>query len=240
MTDEEIHRAWRRLIASWHPDRHSGSPYAEAETAKINEAYQAIKALRARPAGARPTWESPPPPPPPPPRPSPPKPPPPPPRRGADVRRDIQVSWEIAFKGGTIALQLNGEVLEVRVPAGCEIGKTWRRKGRGRPGRPPGDLVIRLARYTESVPWRIKGLNVHMTVQVTFYQIYLQEAVTIKTPWGQPHRFVPKYRNTEATRIKGAGVKKGRKKGDVIIEWDVVYPPRHDPHLTAALRDLQG
>lgn len=157
------------------------------------------------------------------------------------MRYEIQIPWEQAFKGGSVKVDVrNSEALAIKIPPGCEIGKTWRRKGKGRPGRPPGDLIIKLIRYSNAVPWSIKGLDVHMTVRVTFYKIYTRQCVTVVSPWGKEYPMYPDFESSESVRIKGAGVKKGNKKGDLIIDWNIIYPRRGDPLLTSALRNMQG
>jgi len=157
------------------------------------------------------------------------------------VRVEIQISWEKAFKGGNIRVNVSSsEAVTIKIPPGCQIGKTWRRKGKGRYGRPPGDLIIKLVKYSDDVPWSIKGLNVHMTKRVTFHTIYARQAVMIASPWGKEYTLYPDFEEREPTRIKGAGVKKGNKKGDMIIDWIIIYPQRGNPRLASVLREMQG
>lgn len=242
-TDDEIHRAWRALMLRWHPDRHPGNAHAAAVAAKINEAYQAVKLARVRMGSTTcydTTWSPhPPPPPPPPPPPRPPPPPPPrPPPSTEDVQRNIKLPWETAFRGGTVSLDTDHGTVTITVPPGCPIGKTWRRKGKGK-GSPPGDLIIKVAGYEGDVPWRIKGKDVYAKIRITFYQIYVRESVMVQSPWGKVHELSRDFTDTAPTRIKGEGVAANGKRGDFIIEWEVVYPPRGSLELASLLRYLQ-
>lgn len=79
-----------------------------------------------------------------------------------------------------------------------------------------------------------------MAVRVAFYTIYIRQAVRLTSPWGKEYSFFPEFENREPTRIKGAGVKNGSKKGDLIIDWIIAYPRRGNSRLASVLREMQG
>lgn len=62
---------------------------------------------------------------------------------GADIVADLPVApWEAAL-GGVIPVALpDGSTLQVRVPAGTQAGRTLRVRGKGLPGKSPGDLEL--------------------------------------------------------------------------------------------------
>lgn len=64
---------------------------------------------------------------------------------GSDLSADLPVApWEAAL-GGVIPLTMpDGAVLRVRVPAGAQSGRQLTVRGRGLPGRQPGDLLLRV------------------------------------------------------------------------------------------------
>lgn len=125
------------------------------------------------------------------------------------------------------------------MPPGCEIGHSWRIKGKGNPGKPPGDLTVKVVGYTGNVPWRIVGQDAHVKVRVTLYQSYVQETITVQSPSGQSIELCHELGKTEPTRIKRQGIKKGNTVGDLIVEWELTYPPRGSLELASLLRYLQ-
>lgn len=64
---------------------------------------------------------------------------------GGDLLADLPVApWEAAL-GAVVPLAMpDGSVLRVRVPAGAQGGRKLTVRGRGMPGKPPGDLQLRV------------------------------------------------------------------------------------------------
>lgn len=151
----------------------------------------------------------------------------------------VNLPWEMAFRGGELPIDTEHGRLIIKVAPGCPIGKVWRRSGKGS-GTPPGNLTVTVAGYEGNVPWTIKGIDVHMSIRITFYQIYMRESVTVKSPWGKTHELVRDFGDSGETRIKGEGVATSYKRGDLVVTWDVLYPPRGSLELASLLRYLQG
>ncbi|HEY8229737.1 MAG TPA: DnaJ C-terminal domain-containing protein, partial [Rhodanobacteraceae bacterium] len=64
---------------------------------------------------------------------------------GHDVEVDLPVSpWEAAL-GAKVPVPTLGGNVELRIPAGSRSGRKLRLKGRGMPGRTPGDQIVTLA-----------------------------------------------------------------------------------------------
>ncbi len=69
---------------------------------------------------------------------------------GADIYLDLPVApWEAAL-GATVKVPTPGGTVELKIPAGSTIGRKLRLKGRGIPGKTPGDFFAVLR--TESPP----------------------------------------------------------------------------------------
>ena len=65
--------------------------------------------------------------------------------QGRDVYQPLMVApWEAALGGSVEVLTPGGSVIEVTVPSGWKAGRKLRLKGRGIPGKPPGDLFLEL------------------------------------------------------------------------------------------------
>ena len=63
---------------------------------------------------------------------------------GRDVHVDLPVApWEAAL-GAVLKVDLPGGALNVRIPAGAQGGRVLRVRGKGLPGAPAGDLMLRL------------------------------------------------------------------------------------------------
>ncbi|HEX5961099.1 MAG TPA: DnaJ C-terminal domain-containing protein [Rhodanobacteraceae bacterium] len=64
---------------------------------------------------------------------------------GRDVEAELPVSpWEAAL-GAKVPVPTLGGTVELRVPAGSHSGRKLRLKGRGMPGRTPGDQIVTLS-----------------------------------------------------------------------------------------------
>ena len=65
--------------------------------------------------------------------------------QGRDVYQPLAVApWEAALGASVEVSTPAGNVIEVSVPAGWKPGRKLRLKGRGIPGKPPGDLFLEL------------------------------------------------------------------------------------------------
>lgn len=63
--------------------------------------------------------------------------------RGADIVAELPVApWEAALGGVVPVVLPDGTTLQVRVPAGAQAGRSLRVRGKGLPGRTPGDLEL--------------------------------------------------------------------------------------------------
>lgn len=63
---------------------------------------------------------------------------------GRDLHRDLPITpWEAAL-GATIDAPTPQGMVRLRIPPGTQSGKVMRLKGRGLPGKTPGDLYLRL------------------------------------------------------------------------------------------------
>ena len=113
------------------------------------------------------------------------------PQRGADVSARTTIDFVTATKGDTISLQgEDGKPFKVKIPAGVKDGQKIKLRGRGRPspdGGEPGDIVVSVTVRPHSVFTR-DGLNLRVTVPVTFTEAALGATIEVPTLDGEPVR----------------------------------------------------
>jgi molecular chaperone DnaJ len=120
--------------------------------------------------------------------------------------------------------------VKVRIPAGVADGQRIRLRGRGGPGRnggPPGDLYV----TTRVTPHRLfgrRGDNLTLTVPVTFPEAVLGADVRVPTLDGGSVkvRIPAGTRSGRTLRVKGKGVPKSRKTGDLLVTVEVAVPQK--------------
>ena len=104
------------------------------------------------------------------------------PTQGSDVVAQVTLPFRAAVEGTTADLEVNGRTITARIPAGINDGKKIRLRGKGRPGTgggPAGDLVVTVHVAPHPV-WTLDGLDLRMTVPVTFAEAAL--GTTLKVP----------------------------------------------------------
>ncbi|BDZ40170.1 molecular chaperone DnaJ [Microbacterium suwonense] len=111
------------------------------------------------------------------------------PQKGADVTARTTLDFITAARGETITLQAeDGKPFKIKVPAGVADGQKIRLRGRGRPspdGGEPGDIVVQVTVRPHPVFSR-DGLNLRLTVPVTFTEATLGATIEVPTLGGDP------------------------------------------------------
>ena len=128
---------------------------------------------------------------------------------------------------GTGEVRTRKKVL-ITVPAGSDTGSKIRLKGqggRGSAGGPPGDLVITFQVQLDRF-YKRDGLDLIATVPINIAQATLGSKISVRTLEGKrvairiPHGTASGRR----FRVRGQGVEKDGKRGDLIIEVQVTVP----------------
>jgi molecular chaperone DnaJ len=160
------------------------------------------------------------------------------PQKGADVRARTTLDFLAAAKGDTISLKgEDGKTFKVKIPAGVADGQKIRLRGRGRPspnGGEAGDIVVEVAVRSHPVFSR-DGLNVRLTVPVTFTEAVLGTTIEVPTLDGSrvKLRVAPGTPSGRVLRVKGRGIQSSKGKGDLLAEIEVAVPA----HLSDAQRE---
>jgi molecular chaperone DnaJ len=160
------------------------------------------------------------------------------PQRGADVTARTTIDFITATKGETITLQgEDGKPFKVKIPAGVSDGQKIRLRGRGRPspdGGEAGDIVVQVTVRPHPAFTR-EGLNLRVTVPVTFTEAALGATIEVPTLGGDPVklRVAPGTPSGRVLRVKGRGVHSQKGTGDLLAEVQVAVPS----HLDEAARE---
>lgn len=164
---------------------------------------------------------------------------------GARVRREQGgITTEPCPSCGGRGTERRTRELKVRVPAGVDHGQTIRLRGRGAPGPnggPAGDLLVRVA----VAPHRLFGRNgadLTLEVPVTFPEAALGAEIKVPTLDGDPVtlRIPPGTPSGKTFRVRGRGVRRGKRTGDLLVTVNVIVPKRvsaKQRHLVEALAE---
>ncbi|MEZ2390531.1 DnaJ C-terminal domain-containing protein [bacterium RCC_150] len=149
------------------------------------------------------------------------------PQKGSDRTASTSISFAGSIHGTTVSLrENNGNVIDVKIPAGIKDGQKVRQRGKGNPGPAgSGDLIITVNVKPHSFFTR-DGDNIRIHVPVTFAEAALGanihvptldgDTVTLRVPPGTP--------SGRTLRIKGRGVKTSKGTGDLLVTIDVAVP----------------
>lgn len=166
------------------------------------------------------------------------------PTKGADVTARTTLDFATAVGGETITLQgEDGKPFKVKIPAGVADGQKIRLRGRGRPspdGGEAGDIVVQVAVRPHPVFTR-DGLNLRLTVPITFTEAVLGATIEVPTLGGDPVRLrvAPGTPSGRVLRVKGRGVHTQKGTGDLLAEVQVAVPTHLDDAAREALERFQ-
>ena len=118
----------------------------------------------------------------------------------------------------------------VNVPPGVDTGSKIRLKGQGGKGSangPPGDLVITFNVLPDKF-YKRDGLDVIATVPLNIAQATLGTKISVRTLDGKKVaiKIPPGTPSGKRFRVRGQGIQKGDKKGDLIVEVSIQVPEK--------------
>ena len=253
VSDAELKKVYRKLAKENHPDLHPGDAKAEAKFKDISEAYDVLSdkkqreeydAIRAMGGGARfqagghgaggfedvfsnlfgggfqgqgfpggfggfggggfgP-------------------------QRGADLTSTSTVDFIDSIKGTTLKINVGSETVNLKVPAGIQDGQKLKVAGKGQAspnGGPKGDLVVTIKVRKHPVFTR-DGDNVRVTVPVTIAEAILGATIQVPLLGESPVKLKvsPGTPNGRTLRVKGKGVQKPGKEGDLLATVEIAVP----------------
>ncbi len=248
VSEAELKKVYRKLAKENHPDLHPGDAKAEARFKDISEAYDVLSdkeqrreydAIRAMGGGARfqqgpgsaggfedvfsnlfgggfpqggfggfGGFGGP--------------------KRGQDLSTSSTIDFIDSIKGTTLKIKVGSETVSLKVPAGIQDGQKLKVAGKGQAspnGGPKGDLVVSIKVKTHPVFTR-DGDNVRVTVPVTIAEAILGATISVPLLGEAPVKLkvAPGTPNGRALRVKGKGVQRPGKEGDLLATVEIAVP----------------
>jgi molecular chaperone DnaJ len=142
---------------------------------------------------------------------------------------------------GTGEVRTRKKVL-ITVPAGVDTGSKIRLKGQGGKGSsngPPGDLLITFNVNPDKFYQR-DGLDIIATVPINIAQATLGSKISVKTIDGKKVliRIPPGTASGKRFRVRGQGIQKAEKSGDLIVEARVETPEKLSEEQERMMREF--
>jgi len=160
--------------------------------------------------------------------------------RGEDVELVLAIFLEDAVKGEsrTISFEVPSfdergrlvrqqRTLKVKIPAGVIEGERIRLKGQGAPGignAPAGDLYLQI-QFAPHPLYLVEGSTLTVTVPIAPWEAALGCKLQVPTLEGTISLTVPPdSQNGKRMRVKGRGLGKGDRRGDLFVVLRIVMP----------------
>jgi len=164
------------------------------------------------------------------------------PRAGADLRAQVDLDFVQALQGIEVSFSApDGGTVTVRIPPGASDGSVLTVKGRGQAGEagaPAGNLLI-TTRVRPHPHFTREGLDLTLTLPITFEEAYNGASVEVPTPDGRVQLKVPALsQNGGRLRLTGKGVARKDQRGDLYVELRVVAPDVKDEAFSEALSQV--
>jgi len=142
---------------------------------------------------------------------------------------------------GTGEVRTRKKVL-ITVPAGVDTGSKIRLKGQGGKGSsngPPGDFLITFNVKPDKFYQR-DGLDIIATVPINIAQATLGSKISVKTLDGKKVliKIPPGTASGKRFRVRGQGIQKGEKRGDLIVEVKIETPEKLSEEQQRMMREF--
>ena len=160
-------------------------------------------------------------------------------QKGQDVNYTLPVSFTEAALGATKEVPLGEKTIKIKIPAGTDDGTVLRLKEQGMDGRgggAKGDALVKIQVQPHSF-FKKDGLDISADYKIDLKTAVLGGTVTVPTLDGEVALKIPPYSNSGKTlRLKGKGIVKGFKKGDILLKLVITLPEKEDKTLTEFMK----
>jgi curved DNA-binding protein len=143
-----------------------------------------------------------------------------------DIHAKMTIPFNVAVMGGTHSININGETVNLKIPAGITTGKKLRVRGKGKSHNGQrGDLIIEVE-VANSPEYEREGNNLIKKVDVPLKIMMFGGKIPVQTLQKEINVKIPKNsKNGQKLRVKGYGV---ANKGDLYLKLNVVLPKIED------------
>ncbi len=160
--------------------------------------------------------------------------------KGLDITYRVTIGFEESITGGSRRLKLNdGRSVDIKVPAGIKDGQVIRLSGQGGPGvgdAPKGDALIEV-RVSKHPYYKRDGDDIHLELPITIDEAVLGGDIQVPTPSGRLTIRIPRNSSTgKRLRLKGKGVKRKDKVGNMFVTLKIVLPESRDLELEKMIK----
>lgn len=160
-------------------------------------------------------------------------------QKGADRKAETSISFGGMVRGTTVQLRAaDGEITEVKIPAGIKDGQTVRARGKGQPGSGGrGDLLVTV--HVTSHPYFVRDErhpeNVRVRVPISVDEAILGATVEVPTLDSSVKVKVPAGSSSgKILRLKKRGIKTKKTEGDLLVELEIAVPDQPNDEVKAA------
>ncbi|MBP3224547.1 MAG: DnaJ domain-containing protein [Campylobacter sp.] len=148
---------------------------------------------------------------------------------GMDLDRHsaIEIPFDTAINGGEMSVNLNGENIKFKVPAGINTGEKLRIRGKGNSnGNQNGDLILEI-KISPSSEYERNGDDLSKKIDVPLKTALFGGKIEVQTPKKTATIKISKNtKNGQKYRLKGYGVQNRKTKilGDLYAVVNIVLP----------------
>jgi DnaJ-class molecular chaperone len=165
------------------------------------------------------------------------------PQKGSDVIGQVRVDFMSAIEGASVKVRIQdgADEVTVRIPPGAGLGDKVRVAGHGAPGvagGPAGDLLLSIDIAPHPF-FKREGLDLSLDLPISVAEAYQGAKVKVPTPSGEVTLTVPKgAQSGQIVRLKGKGVKRQSKQGDLFVRFLIQLPKEHSKAVDEAMQVL--
>ena len=156
--------------------------------------------------------------------------------KGADIYYTMDLDFADAVKGTTVTLNINGERVKVKIPAGIKNGTKLKVKGKGQPGPGGrGDLHI-IVNVKEDPNFELKDGKLYTNFEIPLTTALFGGSAKVRTLDGEVTIKIPKGTQcNQVFKIKGKGVN-----GEPLYAKVKVNIPKNVKETEELKRALEG
>ena len=165
------------------------------------------------------------------------------PQKGADLSMSSTLDFIDGVKGTQLKVRLGSGETTIKIPAGVQDGQKIKIAGKGQAspnGGPAGDLIIAVTVKPHPVFTR-DGMNLRVTVPVTFAEAVIGATIQVPTLGGEPVKLkvAPGTPNGRVLRVKGRGVVTTKGEGDLLATVEIAVPSHISEKAKQALEAFE-